>query len=159
MADFTTVTGSRLDADSPWTEDEAQDIYYNTEHNFDHAMRCGSYAVPARLTCARGQFAFSMTSSSSTMDANSIDWTAGGQADADDADPNFSAAPRVYCTLVEDPASTTDWSTIDILFHFIEESTITTDGFTVNIRINDGGANSFQGFINWVAIGPVAGGE
>ncbi len=104
MAGWTDISASRKDADSPIDEDLIGDLDDNATYNHERAIRSGTHTTGVRTCMARGRTAFDW----STTRVGTVSITFA--TDADDGDPNFLAAPRVYATLAEDATSSQEWS-------------------------------------------------
>ena len=153
MGEYIKIASTRTDGDSSADEDLFTDLAEHSDYNYDHAIRSGTDAVGVRLALARGSKAFTVQSGAAVMGSHTVTLSA-----ANDGDPNFLSAPRVFLSVREDDTSATAWSTIDAASAFVEDEPSAAT-FGIGIRIDDGGNNSFKGFVDWLAIGPVTAGE
>lgn len=153
MPGFVYIDSSRLDANSAWTEDEAGDLSNNTEHNFEHAVRGGTYGSGVRLVVARGRTAWSMSSHATTEDTTAIVFA----TDAADGDPNFDSGETPVITYsIEEDAGSTGLANLGAsmeFWHWVGIGTLDYQGFSVVVHLDDNASNTYSGYINWTAHG------
>ena len=166
MSTWTTISDSRVDADSPVTESLVTDLRENTEYNHERAVRSGTHGAGVRVATAKGRTAFSDTTDGSGDVTTTASITYSTDAD-DSVDPNFSANVRPVWSLEEDSSGGNQaWvnftsSGTDTLTAYVLDGTA-DDGLGFNVSVVFGGGaatTAVAGFINWKVEGTVASGE
>jgi hypothetical protein len=159
MSDFTNIASTRRDADSPVNESLIDDAIENTEYNRERALRCGTHGTGARMALARGTVTFAATGlGADHLFSGTITFS----SDADDGDPNFSAAPRAYLALEEVTTGGYDaWSnTIHPKYIAMQAGGISATQLFWEVQFeNPGASDDISGIVHWEAIGPVTSGE
>ena len=163
MGDYPTINSTRTDADSVPDEDLFDDLRLRGDYLFESQLRCGEDADTSRvrLAYARGRTAFTdPTAAGGTIVVSGTI----AYSTATDGDPNFSGVPAVIVSLEsDDSGGSNEWDQgadeILVTVH-VDYGTITTSQFDYVVKgINLDGAEDFDGFIHWQAIGPVTSGE
>lgn len=158
MSVWTSISSTRLDADSPIDEDLTTDLDDNAKSIRERQLRTGIHALGVRLALARGEKAASVAISSGL--GTSID-TITFSSDATDGNPNFSAAPTVLGLTFEELSTGVDIGTSDpAVSCYIEEGGPTTTTLAVVTSVQDAANDGTLNFlIHWAVVGPVTSGE
>jgi len=158
MSDYTIIANTSVDADSPIDEDLMLDLKENVEHNFEHAVRGGTFAAGVRLAIARGIISDNATTDGSGHCAPQPT-TVTFSSDSVDGNPNFLTAPVVVAVLVEDTSGTAWPSTVSMIYmHNL--TNISATGFTGEWKVmNFTATTNYKVFIHWIAVGFVNTGE
>lgn len=157
-APWTNINPNRLDADSPVDEDLTGDVADNELHNFEHALRVGTFATGVRLALARGATAFDVNLDGSG-NGESVDAVVFA-TDALDGDPNFDSAPTCLGIAFEELSTGSDINNPTSVTCRIQEGSLTASGFTVVTTVRGGNTTVLVDFnIHWAFVGPVTAGE
>lgn len=153
---WTALTQASVETLDNLNVDLMTDIVDNKSFLFDSACRAGTFAIPVRLAMARG--AVDLGAADNATDTAAVVFA----DDADDGDPNFSAAPVVLLGLEEDSSGgLADWESDDTVVErvFINDSSLSATGFTIEAELNTGAASNWGITVNWIALGAVTSGE
>lgn len=161
MPDYTAIANTDFDASSPVDEDFVTALRDNSQYNFNHAIRCGTFAAGARLAHDDGRTSFNGTTDGSGN--LSVTVTCSFTASI-----NFDSAPVFVCS----PEEVTTGSPAGIVWtnftdavseaftHYIASGSVSTTQAQVTLEFNAGPASSqVRGRINWIAAGLVTAGE
>lgn len=158
MSNWTVIPDTDTDADSPLTEDLVTDIKENAEYLHERAVRAGTHTVPVRLAFARGVY-IDTASTDGGGDTGIVTQAITFAAEAIDGDPNFSVAPTVVVSIQESTAHD-DWGSPSVVSVWLDETAVSTTGFTVSWQLVGGAASAAIGArISFFAAGLVTSGE
>ncbi len=157
MSSWVNIASAAIDVDSPITTTLLTNLRDNGAYNNERALRAGTHATGVRLAFARGKEAISDTSDGGGL-AN-MTATVTFSSGSTDGNPNFTSAPTVYVILEEDTAGAS-WLMASQTWTVFLDDIPTTSGFTAQVR-GSGVTNTtvYNGFVNWIAVGPVTSGE
>ncbi len=156
MSNWTNIAAGSVDVDSPITTTLLTNLRDNGAYNNERALRSGTHATGVRLAFARGKEAISDTTDGGGL--AKIVATITFSSGSTDGNPNFTSVPTVYVCLEEDTIGAA-WTDVH-LWHVFVDDIPTTSGFTATV-FGSGLANTtvYNGFVNWIAVGPVTSGE